>query len=63
MINAFDDISFDKVAIKCANELKSKFKNISLVTDSQHIHQISRRKEKYLKKMVFQLLLEKVKDS
>jgi 2-(3-amino-3-carboxypropyl)histidine synthase len=45
MINAFDDISFDKVAIKCANELKSKFKNISLVTDSQHIHQISGVKE------------------
>lgn len=40
MINAFDDISFDKVAVKCANSLKSKFNNISLVTDSQHIQQI-----------------------
>src|ERR687889_2082197 len=45
MINAFDDISFDKVAIKCAKELKEKFSNISLVTDSQHIHQISRVKD------------------
>jgi 2-(3-amino-3-carboxypropyl)histidine synthase len=40
MINAFDDISFDKVADKCANSLKSKFNIISLVTDSQHIQQI-----------------------
>jgi 2-(3-amino-3-carboxypropyl)histidine synthase len=45
MINAFDDISFDKVAIKCADSLKEKFRNISLVTDSQHIHQITRVKE------------------
>jgi 2-(3-amino-3-carboxypropyl)histidine synthase len=45
MINAYDDISFDKVALKCANTLKGKFKNISLVTDSQHIHQISRVKD------------------
>lgn len=45
MINAFDDISFDKVATKCANSLKWKFKNISLVTDSQHIHQILKVKE------------------
>jgi 2-(3-amino-3-carboxypropyl)histidine synthase len=40
MINAFDDISFDKVAVKCANSLKSKFNIVSLVTDSQHIQQI-----------------------
>jgi 2-(3-amino-3-carboxypropyl)histidine synthase len=45
MINAFDDISFDEVASKCADTLKSKFKSISLVTDSQHIHQISKVKE------------------
>jgi 2-(3-amino-3-carboxypropyl)histidine synthase len=45
MINAFDDISFDEVATKCANTLKWKFKNISLVTDSQHIHQILKVKE------------------
>jgi 2-(3-amino-3-carboxypropyl)histidine synthase len=45
MISAFDDISFDEVASKCADTLKSKFKSISLVTDSQHIHQISKVKE------------------
>ncbi|HEY0580147.1 MAG TPA: diphthamide biosynthesis enzyme Dph2 [Candidatus Nitrosocosmicus sp.] len=50
MINAFDDISFDEVATKCANTLKCKFKNISLVTDSQHIHQISKVKEIFEKK-------------
>jgi 2-(3-amino-3-carboxypropyl)histidine synthase len=50
MINAFDDISFDEVATKCANTLKWKFKNISLVTDSQHIHQISKVKEIFEKK-------------
>src|SRR5919112_6393176 len=44
MINAYDDISFDDVALKCANTLKGKFKRISLVTDSQHIHQISKVK-------------------
>ncbi|HEU5120786.1 MAG TPA: diphthamide biosynthesis enzyme Dph2 [Candidatus Nitrosocosmicus sp.] len=40
MINAFDTISFDKIALKCANELKGRYKTISLVTDSQHLHQI-----------------------
>ena len=40
MINAFDTISFDKIAIKCAIELKGKYKTISLVTDSQHLQQI-----------------------
>ena len=40
MINAFDTISFDKVALKCANELKGQYKTVSLVTDSQHLHQI-----------------------
>ena len=29
----------------CQRTLKGKFKNISLVTDSQHIHQISRVKD------------------
>jgi 2-(3-amino-3-carboxypropyl)histidine synthase len=45
MINAYDDINFDKVAAMCANSLKGKFNNISLVTDSQHIHQVSRVKD------------------
>jgi len=38
MIDAFDDISFEKVAEKCVNILKGK--TISLITDSQHLHQI-----------------------
>ena len=45
MINAFDTISFDKIALKCANELKGRYKTISLVTDSQHLHQIEKVKE------------------
>jgi 2-(3-amino-3-carboxypropyl)histidine synthase len=40
MIGAFDDISFDSVAKRCAGELKGKYKTISLLTDSQHLHQI-----------------------
>jgi 2-(3-amino-3-carboxypropyl)histidine synthase len=43
MVNAFDDIIFDRVARKCALELKSKnYNSISLVTDSQHLNQITR---------------------
>lgn len=38
MIDAFDDISFKKIAEKCVNILKGK--TISLITDSQHLHQI-----------------------
>ena len=38
LIDAFDDVSFDSVAEKCAGDLKGK--TISLVTDSQHLHQI-----------------------
>jgi 2-(3-amino-3-carboxypropyl)histidine synthase len=41
MINAFDDVIFDRVARKCALELKNKnYNSISLVTDSQHLNQI-----------------------
>ncbi|MGI0049358.1 MAG: diphthamide biosynthesis enzyme Dph2, partial [Nitrososphaera sp.] len=40
MIGAFDDISFDSVAAKCAKELQGKYKTISLLTDSQHLHQV-----------------------
>jgi 2-(3-amino-3-carboxypropyl)histidine synthase len=41
MIGAFDDISFDVVAKKCANDLVGKkYKTVSLVTCSQHLHQI-----------------------
>ncbi len=45
MINAYDDVSFDKIAFKCARALKSQFSNISLVTDSQHLHQINKVKK------------------
>jgi 2-(3-amino-3-carboxypropyl)histidine synthase len=46
MVNAFDDIIFDRVARKCALELKSKnYNSISLVTDSQHLNQITRVRE------------------
>jgi 2-(3-amino-3-carboxypropyl)histidine synthase len=42
MINAYDDASFDIVARKCALGLKEeKYKSISLLTDSQHLHQIA----------------------
>lgn len=40
LIDAFDDIPFDKVAIKCAGLLSGK--KISLVTDSQHLNQIDK---------------------
>jgi 2-(3-amino-3-carboxypropyl)histidine synthase len=41
MINAYDDISFESVARKCAIGLKDhNYKSISLLTDSQHLHQI-----------------------
>lgn len=38
MVDAFDDIPFDGVALKCAEMLKGK--TVSLVTDSQHLNQI-----------------------
>src|SRR5215207_10616012 len=34
MVHAFDDISFDVVAKKCAKDLVGKYKTVSLVTDS-----------------------------
>lgn len=40
MINAFDDVSFDTVARKCAKELQGKYKTVSLLTDSQHLEQV-----------------------
>jgi len=39
LINAFDDVPFDAVAAKCISMLRGQ--TISLVTDSQHLHQIS----------------------
>jgi len=38
MIDAFDDISFDSVTEKCIEMFQGK--TISLITDSQHLHQI-----------------------
>jgi len=40
LIDAFDDIEFDSVAKKCPELLKGK--TISLVTDSQHLHQVDK---------------------
>jgi len=44
MIAAFDDISFESVAHKCAQELKGRFRIVSLLTDSQHLHEVERVK-------------------
>ena len=40
LIDAFDDVGFDSVAEKCTESLKGKL--ISLVTDSQHLHQMDK---------------------
>jgi 2-(3-amino-3-carboxypropyl)histidine synthase len=45
MINAYDDISFDKVTRKCASSLNKSYKTLSLLTDSQHLNQIGKVKE------------------
>ena len=43
LINAYDDVEFDGVAKKCIDILKGK--KISLVTDSQHLHQMDKVNE------------------
>jgi 2-(3-amino-3-carboxypropyl)histidine synthase len=43
LVNAFDNISFENVARKCATEIRER--TISLVTDSQHLHEIDKVKE------------------
>ena len=43
LIDAFDDVEFDGVARKCTEILKGK--TISLVTDSQHLHQVDKVKK------------------
>ena len=43
LINAYDDVEFDSVAGKCVDILKGK--KISLVTDSQHLHQVDKVNE------------------
>ena len=40
LIDAFDDAEFDRVAEKCISILKEK--KVSLVTDSQHLHQVDK---------------------
>jgi 2-(3-amino-3-carboxypropyl)histidine synthase len=40
LVDAFDDVSFDNVAKKCVEELAGK--TISLVTDSQHLHEVEK---------------------
>ena len=40
LIDAFDDVEFDSVAMKCKDILQGK--TISLVTDSQHLHQVDK---------------------
>ena len=63
MINAYDDASFDVVARKCALGLKGeKYRSISLLTDSQHLHQIACVK-KSLKKTTIRLLLAEANGS
>ncbi|WP_338032781.1 diphthamide synthesis protein, partial [Candidatus Nitrosarchaeum limnium] len=42
-MNAYDDVEFDSVAEKCVEILKGK--KISLVTDSQHLHQMDKVNE------------------
>jgi len=44
LIDAYDDIIFDSVAERCALELKD-YRTLSIVTDSQHLHQVKRVKE------------------
>lgn len=43
LINAYDNVEFDSVAEKCVEILKGK--KISLVTDSQHLHQMDKVNE------------------
>ena len=44
MIDAFDDISFDQVIPKAIEKFEGK--TISIITNSQHLHQIDTVKEK-----------------
>ena len=40
LVDAYDNVSFDDVARKCALELEGKI--VSLVTDSQHLHEVQK---------------------
>ena len=50
MIDAYDNVPFDKVIIKCIDLLKGK--TVSLITDSQHLHQIESVKNMLVKNNV-----------
>ncbi|MDE1842266.1 MAG: diphthamide biosynthesis enzyme Dph2 [Thaumarchaeota archaeon] len=43
LIDAFDNMPFEKIARKCAKEVKER--TVSLVTDSQHLHEIDKVRE------------------
>ncbi len=43
LIDAFDNMSFEKIARKCAKEIKERI--VSLVTDSQHLHEVDKVRE------------------
>ncbi len=42
LVDAFDNISFENIAKKCVEEFKGK--TVSLVTDSQHLHEVDKVK-------------------
>ena len=50
MIDAYDNVPFDKVITKCIDLLKGK--TVSLITDSQHLHQIESVKNMFVKNNV-----------
>lgn len=47
MIDAYDDVSFENVARKCASDLKARYRTLSLLTDSQHLSQITTVKKTF----------------
>ena len=50
LIDAYDDVGFESVAQKCTELLKGK--TISLVTDSQHLHQVDNVKKIFLENSI-----------
>lgn len=43
LVDAFDNISFEKIAKKCVEEFRGK--TVALVTDSQHLHEVDKVKK------------------
>ena len=54
LIDAYDDVEFDSVATKCADDLQGK--TISLVTDSQHLHQVEKVEKILTKKNIIVII-------